>query len=152
MKGKYIASLGILAIVIIACGCTGYKAATDEASLDIAYDRINYTPLMSSTVGIGLTPVYPVSIDNDTISFRWHTDHGYFLSWGEPDFKVYNDGKDVTGTDQKLYWSYSPDDMGKEKPAAHITLTMVDKASGRTLNTTSIDIGWESKDIARVLP
>ena len=151
MKGKYITLFGILAIVFLASGCVGFKATTDQVPLGIAVDRLNYTPLMSSTVGIGLTPQYPAGIDNATVGFRWQTDYGYFLSWGAPDFKVNNNGKDVTGTDRKVYWSYSPDDMGKEKPTAHVTLTMVDRATGRAINTTGIDIGWESRDVARVI-
>ena len=148
---KYAAFIGLVAVIFLACGCAGYEAATDNTSLVIVADRQNYTPLMSSTVGIGLTPAYPSAVDSDSVSFRWHTDYGTFLSWGAPDFKVYNNGTDATISDRKIYWSYSPDDMGKEKPNAHITLTMVDKATGRAINTTGIDIGWESRDMAHVL-
>jgi hypothetical protein len=150
MKGKWIIVVSIIIVVLSAGGCAGYSASTDHTPLAISVDRMIYTPTMSSTVGIGLTPEYSPGIDNETVSFRWQTDYGYFLSWGEPDFKVTNNGQDVTTSGHKVYWSYSPDDMDKDKPPVHVTLTMVDKASGRALNTTGIDIGWESKEMAIV--
>lgn len=151
MKGKYIAVIFLIAIAFLAGGCTSYNATTDSWPLGIVADRQSYTPLMSSTVGIGLTPEYPSGINNSTVSFRWHTDYGYFLSWNAPDFKVTNNGQDATATDKKIFWSYNPDEMDKDKPTAHVTLSMIDKATGRTLNKTSLEIGWENKDLAIIL-
>lgn len=151
MRGKCIAIICLLTIAFLACGCAGYKAITSSVPLGIIADRPNYTPLMSSTVGIGLTPEYPSSINNSTVSFLWHTDYGYFLSWESPDFKVKNNGQDAVTTDRKIYWSYSPEDMDKDKPPVHITLAMIDKEAGRTLNTTGIGIAWENGHIARVI-
>jgi hypothetical protein len=151
MKGKYIAVICLVAAAFLACGCAGYDTTTDRTPLGIVADRQSYTPLMSSTVGIGLTPEYPSGIDNTTVSFRWQADYGYFLSWDAPDFKVTNTGRDVTTTDKKVFWSYDPDEMGKDKPTAHVTLSMVDTATGRTLNKTSLEIGWENKDLAIIL-
>ena len=145
---RYAVFIGLVAVIFIACGCAGYEAASDNKSLIIVADRQNYTPLMSSTVGIGLTPVFSSAVDNDTVSFQWHTDHGYFLSWGAPDFKVYNNGTDVTTSARKVYWSYSPEDMGKDKPPVHVTLTIVDKASGKAIGSSGIEIGWENKSNA----
>ncbi len=140
----------LLTVMALAAGCT--SAATDGMPLGIKVERTGFTPLMSSTVGIGMAPVYPSSIGNDTVRFRWQTNYGYFLSWEAPDFKVGNNGTDVTTTDRKVYWSYDPGDMGKEKPPVHVTLTMIDRATGRALNTTGIDIGWEDGHVARVVP
>jgi hypothetical protein len=151
MKGKWTILFSIIIVVLSAGGCAGYNASTDHTPLAISVDRMIYTPTMSSTVGIGLTPEYPSGIDNETVSFRWRTDYGYFLSWEAPDFKVTNNGQDVIGPDHKVYWSYSPDDMDKEKPPVHVTLTMVDKASGRAMNSTGIEIRWEEKSVARVV-
>lgn len=151
MKGKWTILLSIIIVVLSAGGCAGYNASTDHTPLAISVDRMKYTPTMSSTVGIGLTPEYPSGIDNETVSFRWQTDYGYFLSWGAPDFKVTNNGQDVIGPDNKVYWSYDPDDMDKEKPPVHVTLTMVDKASGRAMNSTGIEIRWEEKSVACVV-
>jgi hypothetical protein len=149
LKERSIVICSIIMLALIAVGCTGYQASrADSTALGVIADRQNYTPMMSSTVGIGLTPVF--TADNSTVVFNWHTDYGYFISWGSPGFKVNGRGPDVTTNDGKIYWSYSPDDMGKEKPPAHVTLSMIDKASGKTLNTTGLDIVWETSDVASV--
>jgi hypothetical protein len=70
-----------------------------------------YSPIMSSTVGIGLTPLYTGS--HPDVVYSWNTSYGHFISWNATDGKViqYNDSIDIT--DPTIYWSYSPDDMGK---------------------------------------
>lgn len=142
----------ILSFVVLAALIAGYiyagAGADEPPQLTIIADRHVYTPAMSSTVGIGLTPGYPVLVDNETVAFRWKTDYGYFISWDAPDYKVNNRGQDITMGDGKIYWSYHPDDMDKEKPVVHVTLLMIEKASGRALNTTSIEIGWADKHTA----
>ena len=148
MDIKGFIAIAILVSSLLAIGCAG--AQGDQKYIGINVDRQKYTPLMSSTVGIGLTPVFGSDVDNSTVSFRWHTDYGYFLAWGAPDFKVGNLGQDVTAGDGKLYWSYDPNEMDKVKPPVHVTLTMVDKRSGRTINSTGMEIGWEDKGMAVV--
>ena len=126
MKGRNAVIFSIIMLALISAGCTAYQASSDDkASLRIITDRQNYTPLMSSTVGIGLKPVF--AVDNNSVIFSWHTDYGYFVSWGAPGFKVNDRGPDVITNDTKIYWSYSPEDMDKEKPPVHITLSMIDR-------------------------
>jgi hypothetical protein len=151
MEMRKALSFIFIMLSLLAIGCAGYQASSDRTPISIKTDRVNYTPLMSSTVGIGLTPEYPLTIANGTVSFCWHTDYGYFISWKAPDFKVHELGPDVTTDDGKIYWSYSPDNIDKDKPPVRVTLTMVDKATGKAINTTGLDIGWENKDFARVL-
>ena len=141
----------LIMLSLLAIGCTGYQASSDRAPVSIMADRVNYTPLMSSTVGIGLTPEFPSSLDNTIVSFRWQTDYGYFIIWRAPDFKVHEMGPDVTTDDGKIFWSYGPDDMDKDKPPVHVTLTMVDKATGRTINSTGLKIGWVNKSVATIV-
>lgn len=140
----------VIMLALLVAGCAGYQASSDRMPINIKADRDSYSPLMSSTVGIGLTPEFPQAIDNGTVSFRWQTDYGYFISWKAPDFKVHEMGQDVTTDDGKIYWSYSPDDIDKDKPPVRVTLTMVDKATGKAVNTTGLDIGWESQGMASV--
>ena len=141
----------VIALAVIVAGCASSKASPDGGvPLTIDVDRGMYSPIMSSTVGIGLTPVYPQTTDNGTVSFRWQTDYGYFISWKAPDFKVNELGQNITTDDERIYWSFSPEDMDKEKQPVHITLTMIDKASGRTLNSTSLGIAWKDRGMATV--
>jgi hypothetical protein len=125
-------------------------ARSDQPELRISADRQSYSPIMSSTVGIGLTPEYTSGMDGRTVRFRWQTDFGHFLSWGPPGYKVEDLGRDVTTGGGKIYWSYSPDDMGREKLPVHVTLSMIDEASGQVLGTAGLEIGWESGHVARV--
>lgn len=143
--------LSVVVLTALAAGCIGGSTADPVPPLQIdAYPRL-YTPEMSWTPGIGLTPVYPAGVDNRTVDFRWQTDYGHFLSSGAPDYKINDLGTDVTAVDSGIFWSYTPDDMGIEKPTAHIRLEMIDRASGRTINTTTLDIGWKGKDYAQVI-
>ncbi len=76
-------------------------------------------------------------------------DYGYFISWGTPDFTVNDLGADTIG-DHKIYWSYNVSYMAEEKPLAHVTLSMVDRVTGKAINTSSIEIGWKDNDMAVV--
>lgn len=148
---KVIPLVAILMLASLTAGCTGYKASSDAAvPIGIAVDRQTYSPLMSSTVGIGLSPSCSPAIDNKTIAFRWQADYGHFISWAPPDFKVNFIGPDITTDDSKIYWSYNVSDMDREKPPVHIMLSMIDKASGRVINTTTMDIGWKDRHYAIV--
>ena len=123
-----LAFLTLIALAAVVAGCIAGQAAPASPPLTISADIGQFMPAMSSTVGIGLTPGYG-AMDNETVSFRWQTDYGYFLSWGPPDFKVRGLGSDVTGDDSKVYWSYDPSASESDKPPAHVTLTMIDRST-----------------------
>ncbi|MBP7120101.1 MAG: hypothetical protein KBA49_02570 [Methanolinea sp.] len=108
-----------------------------------------YIPLMSSTVGIGLTPIYTGSVD---VVYSWNTSYGYFISWNAPDGKVNQLGDTVETTNETIYWSYPHDDMGKEKPPVTVRLIIkrpprVHGGSG-TIAWKDIHIDWENTDTA----
>lgn len=147
---RNVITLAIILLSLLAIGCAGYRASSDQTPIEIIADRQNYTPLMSSTVGIGLMPEYPSNVSNGTAAFHWHTDYGYFLSWGVRGNEVEYLGPDVSTDDKKVYWSYSPADMDKEKPPVRITLSMIDKDSGKVLNKTSLEIEWDNRGMAGV--
>jgi hypothetical protein len=152
MKPVIIAFLAILALGALVAGFTIMHTTSDASKvpLTICTDRDKYSLMMSSTVGIGLTPGYPSSVDNSTVSFRWQTDYGRFLSWESPDFKVNELRSDVTIDDGKIYWSYLWEDGKKARPPVHVTLTMIDRATGKALATASLEIGWDGQDNAVV--
>lgn len=140
----------LLIVIILASLCAGCVASTGSApSISVSADRQEYSPIMSSTVGIGLTPALSTGINNSSVMFRWSTDYGYFISWGAPGFAV-NDLGPYTVGDHKIYWSYNVSDMGKDKPPVHVTLSMVDRVTGKVINTTSLTIGWKDIDMAVV--
>ena len=117
----------------------------------IQIDRDIYTPIISSTVGIGLTPVNTLEGPPETVQFHWRTDYGYFVAWDSPDFKVKLLGPEVINNGEKIYWSYDPDEMGVEKPSIEISLQIEDAQSAQVLALASLKIGWEDQDTARAI-
>ncbi|TSC95761.1 MAG: hypothetical protein Athens101410_348 [Parcubacteria group bacterium Athens1014_10] len=116
----------------------------------IKADRDTYTTLMSSTVGIGLTPIYTLGRHPETIRFRWHTNYGHFVSWGSPDLKVNELGSEVINSGEKIYWSYDANEWDVEKPSVQIFLRIEDAQSGQILAESILEINWEDRNIAKV--
>jgi hypothetical protein len=108
-----------------------------------------YSPIMSSTVGIRLTPHYDTPA---AVVYNWTTNYGYFLSWNAPDWKVNQHGENIDTTNETIYWTYSPEDMGKEKPP--VTIRLIIKTPPRnhggngTIAWKDIHITWENTDTA----
>jgi hypothetical protein len=152
MKPAKIAFITILILAALIAGFAIMQTTSDRGKvpLTIGTDRNVYSPMMSSTVGIGLTPGYPSTVDNRTVSFRWQTDYGHFLSWKAPDFKVNELGSEVTTDDGKIYWSYLWEEGKKARPSVHVTLTMIDRATGKEMGAAILEIGWGDEDIAFV--
>lgn len=129
---------------------TGVPLTTPEVlDIPIRASPEKYSPLMSSTVGIALTPIYNGS---GAVVYGWNTSYGYFIGWNAPDWKVNRYNETVDTTNQTIYWSYSPDDMGKEKPP--VTVRLIIKTPPRvhggngTIAWKDIQITWEDTDTA----
>ncbi len=142
----------IVAVVLLAVltGLAVLHPASDQVPMAIDADRDHYSPAMSSTVGIGLTPDYPPYVDNRTVIFRWQADYGHFISWDTPAFKVENLGNTVYKDDGKIYWSYLSEDEKIARPPVHIALTMINRTSGAVLGDASLEIGWDDYNSAVV--
>jgi hypothetical protein len=148
-------TLSLFAIITLAALIAGISLprpvqGDNYVPLKIDVDRDRYSLTMSSTVGIGLTPVGPPAGDNRTVMFLWQTDYGHFLSWKAPDFKVKDLGNDVYTDDGKIYWSYLAKDGRKVMRPVHITLTMIDSDSRAVLSKAGLTIGWDDLDTAVV--
>lgn len=126
------------------------KKGQDLEKLEIETDRDTYSPILSSTVGIGLTPVYTVEEASDSSNFHWQTNYGHFVIWGPEDQKVQILGTEVTNLGEKIYWSYDPDEMGKEKPPVFITLSIEDEVTKKVIYDSSLELYWEDLDLAKV--
>ena len=125
--------------------------ASGKVQVSIQIDRDTYTPLLSSTVGIGLIPLCSTEKSLEAVRFHWHTSYGHFVSWGPPDYTVITLGTDVVNSGEKIYWSYNPDEMDKSKPIVRISLTVEDALSGRSLVESFLEIGWEEQHVAKVI-
>ncbi|MBP1927681.1 hypothetical protein J2741_000228 [Methanolinea mesophila] len=110
-----------------------------------------YIPLMSSTVGIRLDAGYNATIP---VFYSWGTDYGHFVSWNATDGKVTTHDGYVETPDPSIYWTYSPEDMGKEKPPVTILLTVWEPTryhgGGNALAYGEVHLTWENNDTAVV--
>jgi len=119
--------------------------------LSIQVSPEKYSPLMSSTVGIGLTPLYS---GPGPVVYSWNTSYGHFNGWNSPDWMVDQLGGSTDTTNETVYWSYSPEDMGKEKPP--VTIRLIVKTppwthgGNSTIAWKEIHIHWEQNDTAVV--
>ena len=162
MLNKKILILSVVVLVFLSVGYLIYqnfqetipKETFSESKLDeevkIQADRDTYTPELSSTVGIGLTPIYTLDRHLETVKFHWHTNYGHFVSWKLPDYKVNLLGTEVINNGEKIYWSYTSNEMDLKKPFVQISLRIEDAQSGQLLTESSLKIYWEDGDIAKV--
>jgi hypothetical protein len=100
-----------------------------------------YSPVMSSTPGIGLEPV-ATGFGAENASFAWKTTYGQFLSWNSPDFKVNQLGDSASNHGEKLYWSFYEKPSSTASPVT-ITVTATDTASGHTFGSSTVTLAWE---------
>ncbi len=151
---RLVIGLLVLGVAILATGIVPLATQGDDVLLEevtIQTDIDAYIPLMSSTVGIGLVPVYELGGPPEAVQFHWRTDYGHFVAWGSPDFKVNLLGTEIINNGERIYWSYDPDEMGAEKPTVEISLQIEDAQSRKVLAEARLKIGWEGKDTARVI-
>ncbi len=150
---RLVIGLIVLGVAILVTGIVPLATQGDDLlpeEVAIQTDGDVYIPIMSSTVGIGLIPVYELEGLPETVQLHWRTDYGYFVAWDSPDFKVNLLGTEVINNGEKIYWSYDPGEMGAEKPIVEISLQMQDARSRQVLAEARLKIGWEDKDTARV--
>jgi hypothetical protein len=100
-----------------------------------------YTPLMSSTPGIGLTPnvsgFNPVDAE-----FTWNASYGHFLDWSPPNYTVSGLSQPVVNHGEKVYWSFTDVPASTRDPVI-IWVTARDLPSGQILGSSRLTLGWE---------
>jgi len=155
MKAFLPALLFILGALLVA-GCTTSAPLTQNATASAAGtvavtihpDITHYTVLMSSAPGIGLSPVLTGPVPLGNLSYAWKADYGRFLSWNAPDYVVRDMGTAVTGNGTKIYWTYLDENASAPRPPVHITLALIDPATGTTFGTGELTIGWDANGTA----
>jgi hypothetical protein len=110
-------------------------------SLHIAASPRRYSPLMSSTPGVGLTSTATGFTAADAV-FSWNASYGEFLSWNAPDYKVSPLQNPVTNHGEELYWSFTDKPASTATPVV-ITVTARDPGSGTILGTSRITLAWD---------
>ncbi len=118
-----------------------------RTEIETSPDR--YIPLMSSTIGIGLSPEPSV---NGSVIQSWETNFGYFVTWGGINGIVEKHGqKFSTKGEEPVYWTYDPDIMGSVKPPVEIRLTLYNVKNGSIAGCGKVSARWEDRDTAVVI-
>jgi hypothetical protein len=157
MQKTTLVIIAICIAAIVAAGCTATSPATPQNAttspsgtvpVAIHPDITHYTVLMSSAPGIGLSPVINGPFPAGNLVYIWKTDYGHFLGWSAPDYTVRELGTTVTGNETKVYWTYLDENGSATRPLIHITLAVMDPATGTLLGNAEQTIGWDTNGTA----
>ncbi len=132
------------------CGCvngicsvipSASVTKVSQTSLRLTASPQRYSPLMSSTVGVGID-VNASGFDPADAMVTWNATYGYFLSWGPVNYTVQGRGNPATNHGEKLYWSFIERPVSTSEPVI-VTVTAADPATGQVLGNSSITLDWD---------
>lgn len=132
------------------CGCINGRCSVvpaspstkkPQTSLQLTASPQQYSPLMSSTIGVGIE-VNASGFDPATSLVTWNTTYGNFLSWGPVNYTVQDFGNPVINHGEKLYWSFTEKPVSTVEPVI-ITVTAIDPATARVLGSSTVILGWD---------
>jgi len=135
------------------CGCVngrcGVIAATSDQGqgvqkvlfrLEASPQR--YSPMMSSTPGVRLTPNITGFAAADA-TFEWNATFGRFLMWDAPDYKVHEIGNPVATDGRTIYWTFTEKPASTREPVT-ITVTARDTTRrGAVLGSSTVTLSWD---------
>jgi hypothetical protein len=156
----FLTCLIILATLLVLAGCsappvsnttppvpatcsvdTGVCPVTIPASVRIDATPSRYSPIMSSTPGIRLTP----NISGFNLAgaeFSWNTSYGHFLSWGPPDYTIRSLAQPVVNHGETIYWSFT-DPAPPARDQVIILVITRNTSSGQVIGSSKMTLGWE---------
>jgi hypothetical protein len=103
-------------------------------------------------VGIGFTPQSNGTLPPDNMIYVWKTDYSHFVGWSAPDYTVRELGNTfASGNGTKVYWTYTGENKSGGRPPVHVTLDLVDRATGATLAHVERAIGWDTRNDTAVI-
>jgi hypothetical protein len=132
------------------CGCNQGRCSVVPAasspknlltSLKLIASPQRYSPMMSSTVGIGIE-VNASGFDPATTIVTWTATYGKFLSWGPVNYTVQEPGNPVINHGEKLYWTFMEKPPSSLDPV-FITVTATDPVTNKVLGNSTITLGWD---------
>jgi len=119
----------------------GICPVTITRSVRIEASPQMYTPLMSSTPGIGLTPNISGFNPADA-EFTWNASYGEFLDWSSSNYTISGLSQPVINHGEKVYWSFTDVPASTRVPVI-ISVTVRDLPSGQILGSSRLTLGWE---------
>jgi hypothetical protein len=134
----------VLLFAIMVCGCTWTGISSQETSVRIDASPRAYSPMMSSTVGIGLMPNVSGFSTADA-RYEWNASYGRFVGWNTPGYKVLDRESSVVTGGETVYWTFH---SFPDSPAEPVIITLVaqDKKTGRELGNSRMTLGWEQNN------
>ncbi|MFA4860911.1 hypothetical protein [Methanoregula sp.] len=135
----------LLVLAVMVCGCMQTPATPPATSVRIDATPQHYSPMMSSTVGIGLTPNVSGFSTADA-RYEWNASYGRFSGWSAPGYRVSEQGSSAITNGEKIYWSFYPFPESPVVPPVIITLTAKENATGRLLGSSTMTLGWEQNN------
>jgi hypothetical protein len=101
-----------------------------------------YSPIMSSTVGIGLTPNVS-GLKTTGTEYEWTATYGHFLDWSAPNYTVNSLPEPVVNHGEKIYWSFTET---PESPLAPVVITVTERdiTSKKPLAGSRLTLGWKN--------
>ncbi|MDD5304449.1 MAG: hypothetical protein PHS14_15235 [Elusimicrobia bacterium] len=134
MRGLALASAALAA----ACG-------TVPAEMRVMVEPPAYAVTMSSTLGLGLTPVSEPP-PGMKVRYRWTADGGYFRIQSEATNEIVDLGRETVTGGGKLFWSYKPDEQKalEDRPVA-ITVVTENAKNGEALAWTDMALVWDGQ-------
>jgi len=101
-----------------------------------------YSPIMSSTVGIGLTPNVS-GLKTTGTEYEWTASYGHFLDWSSPNYTVNTLSEPLVNHGEKIYWSFTQAPDSPQRPVI-ITVTARDITSKKPLASSRLTLGWKN--------
>ena len=134
------------------CGCTDARCSVVPAqpptvsvitktSVTLTASPQRYSPMMSSTPGVGIT-VDANGFDAARARFAWNATYGNFFTWGAVNYTVTELGNPVINHGEKLYWSFTNKPASTLEPVV-ITVTATDAKTGRMLGSSNVVLKWD---------
>jgi len=120
---------------------TGVCPVTIPGSVRIDASPQMYSPTMSSTIGIGLTPNVSGFKTADA-QFEWNATYGQFFDWSAPDYTVSRLSQPVVNNGEKIFWSFTEEPASPLVPVI-ITVTARDVQSQNVLAGSRMTLGWK---------
>lgn len=116
--------IGFILMLLAGCGNAGDKVT-------ITTDRNAYTPAMSSSQGITMTPDFETKKSYENLVYHWETNAGEFIGLGK---KAENQGESVV-------WSAIDNDKAAEiKESITIKLEVINGENKKVLATANLTI------------
>jgi hypothetical protein len=131
---------------MITSGSAGHATIVPGAKTSVLIEASpqKYSPFMSSTVGIGLTPnVTGFALPDAT--YEWHATYGRFLDWATGTHTLREFGTTAVSHGEKIYWTFYefPD---SPVPPVEVSVIAKDTKTGQVLGTSRMTLGWEQNN------